>query len=242
MRRRVAQGHREVVLTGINLGCFRDREAGYTLARLVREAGADSPGSSACGSRRSRSTTSTTSSSRALRETPTVSPPPARAAPVGRRRRAARDGPPLHGRDLPAPARAARRLQPDDRRDRRLPGRGRARVRANTLGVVERGGHHEGARLPVLAAARDGDRGRRPRAAAGEEGAQRPPARALRTRLPAPLAREGRDARTSCSSTARAAATATTTRRGSSSGAGRRARPRARATAVTEGGDRRLSC
>jgi threonylcarbamoyladenosine tRNA methylthiotransferase MtaB len=37
--KRVRQGHREVVLTGINLGCFRDREAGYTLARLVREAG-----------------------------------------------------------------------------------------------------------------------------------------------------------------------------------------------------------
>jgi threonylcarbamoyladenosine tRNA methylthiotransferase MtaB len=39
-RRRVAQGHREIVLTGINLGCFRDREAGYDLARLVREVGA----------------------------------------------------------------------------------------------------------------------------------------------------------------------------------------------------------
>ena len=39
VRRRAAQGHREVVLTGVNLGCFRDREAGYTLARLVREAG-----------------------------------------------------------------------------------------------------------------------------------------------------------------------------------------------------------
>jgi threonylcarbamoyladenosine tRNA methylthiotransferase MtaB len=38
--RRVGQGHREIVLTGVNLGCFRDREAGYTLARLVREAGA----------------------------------------------------------------------------------------------------------------------------------------------------------------------------------------------------------
>ncbi len=37
--RRVAQGHREVVLTGVNLGCFRDREHGYTLARLLREAG-----------------------------------------------------------------------------------------------------------------------------------------------------------------------------------------------------------
>jgi len=39
VRRRVEQGHREVVLTGINLGCYRDREAGYDLARLVREAG-----------------------------------------------------------------------------------------------------------------------------------------------------------------------------------------------------------
>ena len=40
IRRRVAQGHREIVLTGINLGCYRDREAGFNLARLVREAGA----------------------------------------------------------------------------------------------------------------------------------------------------------------------------------------------------------
>jgi threonylcarbamoyladenosine tRNA methylthiotransferase MtaB len=38
--RRVRQGHREVVLTGINLGCYRDREAGYDLPRLVREGGA----------------------------------------------------------------------------------------------------------------------------------------------------------------------------------------------------------
>jgi threonylcarbamoyladenosine tRNA methylthiotransferase MtaB len=37
--KRVRQGHREVVLTGINLGCFRDRDAGYTLPRLVRAAG-----------------------------------------------------------------------------------------------------------------------------------------------------------------------------------------------------------
>jgi threonylcarbamoyladenosine tRNA methylthiotransferase MtaB len=40
IRRRVEQGHREVVLTGINLGCYRDREVGYSLSRLVREAGA----------------------------------------------------------------------------------------------------------------------------------------------------------------------------------------------------------
>jgi threonylcarbamoyladenosine tRNA methylthiotransferase MtaB len=38
--RRVRQGHREVVLTGINLGCYRDRAAGLDLPRLVREAAA----------------------------------------------------------------------------------------------------------------------------------------------------------------------------------------------------------
>ena len=40
IRRRVEQGHLEVVLTGINLGCYRDRGAGYDLPRLIREAGA----------------------------------------------------------------------------------------------------------------------------------------------------------------------------------------------------------
>jgi threonylcarbamoyladenosine tRNA methylthiotransferase MtaB len=39
IRRRAEQGHREVVLTGINLGCYRDRQAGYDLARLIRTAG-----------------------------------------------------------------------------------------------------------------------------------------------------------------------------------------------------------
>jgi threonylcarbamoyladenosine tRNA methylthiotransferase MtaB len=39
IERRVAQGHREIVLTGVNLGCFRDREAGHTLATLVAAAG-----------------------------------------------------------------------------------------------------------------------------------------------------------------------------------------------------------
>lgn len=37
--RRIAQGHREVVLTGINLGCYRDRETGLDLPGLVRAAG-----------------------------------------------------------------------------------------------------------------------------------------------------------------------------------------------------------
>ncbi len=72
VRKRVEQGHREVVLTGINLGCFRDREAGYTLARLVREAGATP------GLRRLRLSSIEVNHVseeliRALRETPTVS-------------------------------------------------------------------------------------------------------------------------------------------------------------------------
>jgi len=41
--RRVGQGHREVVLTGINLGCFRDREAPMRLPDLLL-AVADTPG------------------------------------------------------------------------------------------------------------------------------------------------------------------------------------------------------
>jgi threonylcarbamoyladenosine tRNA methylthiotransferase MtaB len=40
IRKRVGQGHREIVLTGVNLGLYRDRERGWKLPRLVREAGA----------------------------------------------------------------------------------------------------------------------------------------------------------------------------------------------------------
>jgi threonylcarbamoyladenosine tRNA methylthiotransferase MtaB len=43
IRRRVDHGHREVVLTGINLGCYRDREEGFDLPKLVRAAG-ETPG------------------------------------------------------------------------------------------------------------------------------------------------------------------------------------------------------
>jgi threonylcarbamoyladenosine tRNA methylthiotransferase MtaB len=39
VRRRVSQGHQEIVLTGINLGCYRDRSAGYDLPKLVRAVG-----------------------------------------------------------------------------------------------------------------------------------------------------------------------------------------------------------
>ena len=69
--RRVAQGHREVVLTGINLGCYRDREARYDLPRLVRAAG------SIAGLARLRLSSIEVNHvsrelERALRETPTV--------------------------------------------------------------------------------------------------------------------------------------------------------------------------
>ena len=68
-----ARGFREIVLTGVNLGCFRDREAGYTLARLVREAGAIP------GVKRLRLSSIEVNHLggelvSALRETPTVSP------------------------------------------------------------------------------------------------------------------------------------------------------------------------
>ena len=72
VRRRVAQGHREVVLTGINLGCFRDRERGYTLARLVREAG-ETPGLSRLRLSSIEVNHVGDELVRALRETPTVS-------------------------------------------------------------------------------------------------------------------------------------------------------------------------
>src|SRR6185437_12497059 len=38
--RRAEQGHREIVLTGVNLGCFRDRDAGADLADLLRRVAA----------------------------------------------------------------------------------------------------------------------------------------------------------------------------------------------------------
>jgi len=73
VRRRVAQGHREVVLTGVNIGCYRDREAGYDLPRLLREVG-EAPGLARL---RLSSIEVNHVSERlvaAMRETPTISP------------------------------------------------------------------------------------------------------------------------------------------------------------------------
>ena len=72
IERRVDQGHREVVLTGINLGCYRDRAAGYTLARLVRESAA-TPGLARLRLSSVEVNHLTPDLVCALRETPTVS-------------------------------------------------------------------------------------------------------------------------------------------------------------------------
>jgi threonylcarbamoyladenosine tRNA methylthiotransferase MtaB len=72
VRRRVGQGHREIVLTGINLGCYRDREAGYDLPRLIREAGAV-PGLARLRLSSIEVNHLTTPLLAALRETPTIS-------------------------------------------------------------------------------------------------------------------------------------------------------------------------
>jgi threonylcarbamoyladenosine tRNA methylthiotransferase MtaB len=72
IRRRVAQGHREVVLTGINLGCYRDRAAGFDLPRLVREAGA-TPGLARLRLSSVEVNHLTDDLVAAMRETPTVS-------------------------------------------------------------------------------------------------------------------------------------------------------------------------
>jgi threonylcarbamoyladenosine tRNA methylthiotransferase MtaB len=71
--RRVEQGQREIVLTGVNLGCFRDREAGYSLARLVREVGAV-PGVERLRLSSIEVNHLNSELIAALRETPTVSP------------------------------------------------------------------------------------------------------------------------------------------------------------------------
>jgi threonylcarbamoyladenosine tRNA methylthiotransferase MtaB len=72
IERRVRQGHREVVLTGINLGCYRDRVAGYDLPRLVREAGSV-PGLARLRLSSVEVNHLTADLVAALRETPTVS-------------------------------------------------------------------------------------------------------------------------------------------------------------------------
>jgi threonylcarbamoyladenosine tRNA methylthiotransferase MtaB len=73
VRRHVEQGHSEVVLTGINLGCYRDREARYDLASLVRAAG-ETPGLGRLRLSSLEVNHLNEDLLRAMRETPAVSP------------------------------------------------------------------------------------------------------------------------------------------------------------------------
>ena len=71
--RRVEQGHSEVVLTGINLGCYRDRREGYDLPALVRAAGSI-PGLARLRLSSVEPNHVTPALVAAMRETPTVAP------------------------------------------------------------------------------------------------------------------------------------------------------------------------
>ena len=158
VRRRVRQGHREVVLTGVNLGCFRDREAGYTLARLVREAGA-TPGLERLRLSSIEVNHVTDDLVAALTRDADRLAAPARAAAVGRRRRPGGDGAPLHGDAVRAAPRAAPRAELHDRRDRRLPSRRRGGVRADVR-ARRAAGDDARPRVPVLATTGDENRRR----------------------------------------------------------------------------------
>ena len=193
IRRRVSQGHREIVLTGVNLGCFRDREAGYTLARLVREAG------TLPGVERLRlSSIEVNHLSAELVE-----------ALVETDRASAHLRVPLQSGDDEVLRAMGRRYSTAQylakveslsrfnlttdvivgftRRERR-------RVRAHARRRPGRR-DHEGARLPVLTAAWNGHSGSGHGPACGEEGTQREVARSLGGSLPSPLGVEDRDHR-----------------------------------------------
>ena len=231
--RRVEQGHREVVLTGINLGCYRDRPAGLDLPRLVRAAGA-TPGLERLRLSSIEVNHVSAGLLAAMRETTSVSPHlhvPLQSGDDGvleaMRRR-------YIGGDLSPPRRPRRGLQPDHGRDRRLPGGRRRGIRADAAG--RRGGRdHQGARLSVLAAPGNSNRRRRPGSAGCEEGSRCSPARAFRRGVRAAGGSRSSAARTSCWSIDRAEATATTTLPGSCS-AQVGALVRARAVDVSEEG------
>ena len=159
IRRRVAQGHREVVLTGINLGCFRDRDAGYDLPRLVREAGA-TPGLERLRLSSIEINHVSDALVAALRDTPTVARHLHVPLQSGDDRVLAGDGPALH--DARRFSTSCEPLAADFNLTSDVivgfPAEDETAF-ANTLRTVERAGHHEGARLSVLAATRNRDRG-----------------------------------------------------------------------------------
>ena len=175
----LARGCGEVVLSGIDLGAWRDGAA--RLPELVAAV------AELDGLRRVRlSSVEPRHVDARLCSNCSLTPrraPPARAAAVGRRRRAAGHEASLHVRPLSprgrGPAGACRGSYAQHRRDRRLPHRGRGRVRAHAGGAGERPLRAR-ARVRVLAAAGDGGSGAAAAAGRGRQGAHGARARGRR--------------------------------------------------------------
>ncbi len=240
IRRRVAQGHREVVLTGINLGCYRDRAAGYDLPRLVREAG-ETPGLQRLRLSSIEINHVNDELIAALRETPTVS----RHLHV-----------PLQSGDDGVLRDMGRRYSVATYLRRLEPLRGEFNLTSDVIvgfptederalradvAHCRRRRAHEGARVPVLAASRHRHGRRRSCPGRSEEGARRASPGGLARGVPRALALEarhgGRGARRSPGSRLwrRLLAVA---RAGDC--ARRRARPRPRRRRVRRGSARRV--
>ena len=183
IRRRVEQGHREVVLTGINLGCYRDREAGYGLARLMREAG-EIAGLARLAALVDRGEPSgrRSSSRRCARRRPSRATSTSRCSPAttvscGRWVAATRRPPSCRRLEQD------RGFQPDHRRHRRVPGRGRGGLRSGPLATVEQAGITKVHVFPVLPATGNPNRARRHGPAGGQARAERAATRGLRRGL-----------------------------------------------------------
>ena len=188
-------------MTGISVGDYRDPEQGLELGELMM-AVARVPGVERVRLSSVEVIHVRDSLLRGAGHRAQGVPAPARPDAVRRRRRAARDGPPLHRRRVPGAHRPgpgrrgrARRHQRHHRRDRRLPHRGRGRLRAHP-GRRRRRRDHPRARLPLLAAARHGGgRPGRPGRPGGEEAPLPGPARPLGAALAAASLRAAGSAR-----------------------------------------------
>ncbi len=195
IRKRVAQGHREVVLTGINLGCFRDR-ARRPHARDARACGRCHAGPRAPASELDRDQPRRREADRGAARDADGFAPPSRPVAVRRRRRSPRDGAPLYGRRPISGGSSRSRPSYNLTSDVIVgfPTEDRRCVRPHAAdGRARRA--HEGARLPVLAAPGDGDRRRRRSPAPRQEGARRASACAQPRASGPAVAREGRKRR-----------------------------------------------
>ena len=179
--------------------------ASVTAPRATRSRGSSArrrrlPGSSACGSRRSRSTTSTTELVAALPETPTVSPHLHVPLQSGDDGVLARDGPPVHGVAVRAALAPLAGLNLTTDVIVGFPAEDEAAFE-RTLALVERLGMTKVHVFPYSprpgTRTADDDRV----APAGQARAGRTAARALGRALPPPLAGAGRERPTGCSST-----------------------------------------